>query len=111
MITSADNSRVRRSRRRTKKKYRDRTGTFLLEGEKLSAEAAAAGRVEWIRVDGGQDRAAALRARHPDWPAGLRSADLSPRLFAGIAQTVTSQGLAAVVRKEARPLPVRPAFS
>jgi len=91
-INSADNNTYRLSQQLLMKKYRDLHSKFLVEGQKMVAEAAAAGCAELvIAVEGYNGKI--------DFP-GTETVFMKGKLFSKIAQTKTSQGIAAVVRKK-----------
>lgn len=73
------------------KKYRDRTGLYLVDGRKLVEEALAAGLCEMIIVR--DDYQIDMEHRGNDFTF------IRGSLFNKIAQTETSQGIMAVVRK------------
>ena len=87
------------------KKYRDRLGLYLIEGENLLAEAVKnAAVIEHVifsesffeHVCGGN--AGSLRDSF-DLPCDAELCVMSDKLFMGIAQTKTPQGMLAVVKK------------
>ncbi|MDR1815126.1 MAG: RNA methyltransferase [Clostridiales Family XIII bacterium] len=84
VITSRDNAALKLARKLRTKSGRDKEGAFLVEGEKLIAEARGAGLV--VRT--------VLR----------RGTDVADVLFDEIAQTVTPQGVLAIVEKPKAPI-------
>ncbi|MDO4745421.1 MAG: RNA methyltransferase [Bacillota bacterium] len=92
-IKSKDNSTYKSAVKLTKKKYRDETGMYLLEGIKPLEDAIAMGiEVKTIFVSEG--------VSVPDnFPEELCMM-LEKKLFANLSDTDTSQGVVAVVRKD-----------
>lgn len=91
-ITSKDNRIFRTCEQLLLKKYRDKTGKYLIEGENLIEEALKTGsQIETVLIRAGCDKA----------PRELldKTFLLSERLFDRLAQTETSQGMIAVVAK------------
>ncbi len=95
-ITSKENALFRETLRLTRRKYRDRTGRYLIEGEHLIREA----------IDRGQEMETIFLAEGARWEtdpqaplAGHRVSILDPGLFGQLSDTETSQGVLAVVRK------------
>ena len=91
-IISADNRTFRECLKLLDKKYRDREGEFLVEGENLVREAAASGDAELVLLS--SSAAAKVTA-----PKGVRSVLIKDSLFKKLSQTETSQGIIAVVKK------------
>ena len=89
-IRSKDNRIFKECQKLSQKKYRDREGLYLIEGENLIAEVPEKDLVYIICSDS-----------HSDWDfADEKDVYLmSAQLFDKIAQTETSQGILAVVRK------------
>ena len=90
-IVSADNRTYRECLKLLDKKYRERDGLFLVEGENLVNEAARSGNVELVLVSDASD----LKA-----PKGVDSVLIKDSLFKRLSQTETSQGIIAVVKKK-----------
>ena len=92
-ITSKDNHIYKNALRLTKKKYRDETGMYLLEGVKPLEDALDMGiSVETIFI----------REKPEDErpvPDGAPAVMLAGKLFARLSQTESSQGVISVVRK------------
>lgn len=91
-IVSKDNRIYKNCEQLTHRKYRDRLGRYLIEGENLLAEAVKTGAdIQTVLLRRGCDRL----------PAALvdKAFVLDERLFDRLAQTETSQGLLAVVAK------------
>lgn len=91
MITSTQNNQVKNWRKLQQRKYREKTGSFLVEGFHLVEEAVNS---DWdiatlIVVDG---------VDIPDWAADLDYELVDDYVFGEIAQTETFQGIAAVVK-------------
>ena len=91
VITSRDSKTFRELQRLTQKKYRDRWGLFIAEGPNVAGEALSQDGIEVLRVF----------AREGSGYEGLapETVVLSPDLFDRVSDTVTSQGVIAVVRK------------
>lgn len=92
-IRSKDNKIWKRCEQLTMRKYRDRSGLYLIEGENLLDEAIRNHvRIETVLVC--EDCQKALPPEAAD-----KAFLLDARLFDKLAQTVTSQGILAVVAK------------
>ena len=89
-IISADNKTFRECYKLLDKKYRDRWGLYLVEGENLVSEAVKAGDAELVLISDAADMAA---------PKGADSVLIKDSLFRRLSQTETSQGIIAVVKK------------
>ncbi|MDD6043477.1 MAG: RNA methyltransferase [Eubacteriaceae bacterium] len=97
-IISKDNRIFKDAMKLSQKKYRDREGLYLVEGENLVEEALNYGLAETIfisssRLDYYRDKG--LMAEKWEKLAFA----VEPKLFDKLAQTETSQGILAVVRK------------
>ena len=93
-IRSKDNRIFKRCEQLTVRKYRDQSGRYLIEGENLLAEAVKnQAQIETVLVREGYERPI---------PPGLESKLflLDAKLFDRLAQTMTSQGILAVVVKD-----------
>ena len=91
VISSKDNRIFKQCQSLLTKKYRDKLGLYLVEGDKLIAEAWDAGLVEFLIY-------------REDYTKGIHYQGedivfMEGRLFDKLAQTKTSQGCIAVVRK------------
>ena len=94
VITSVNNPVYRDALKLLRKKYRDRTGCYLLEGRKPLLDALETGlTIEKVFVCDGTDSALI-----PDIPRE-KITGLSPKLFGELSDTDTSQGLIAVARR------------
>ncbi|MFD2926177.1 TrmH family RNA methyltransferase [Halobacillus naozhouensis] len=95
MLTSVNNSKVKEWKKLHKRKYRERTGTFLVEGHHLIEEAQKSDWkvVEVIRREG--------ESFVPDTDVQLT--DVSEQVFQTISQTQTPQGIAAIVERKIVP--------
>ena len=94
VITSRDSKTFKELQRLTQKKYRDRGGLFIAEGPNVVGEAAGTDDIEVLQVFAKEG-------------SGFESftgdtVTLSGDLFDRISDTVTSQGVIAVVRKPDR---------
>lgn len=106
MITSAQNPRLRYVRRLARRAFRRREGCCVLEGERLIADALAAGgrpRLALLRPERAEGRLASALA-----DAGAAVLNVAPELFDDLADTVHSQGILAVFELPPRPLPPAP---
>lgn len=90
-IISADNKTFRECCKLLDKKYRDRWGLYLVEGENLVKEATASGNAELVLISDAADIAA---------PKGADNVLIKDSLFRRLSQTETSQGIIAVVKKK-----------
>lgn len=91
-ITSKDNRIYKTCEQLLLKKYRDRLGRYIIEGENLLGEAVKNGaEIETVLLRRGCDKL----------PSGLadKAFMLDERLFDKLAQTETSQGIMAIVAK------------
>ena len=94
-IISKDNRIYKLCGQLSQKKHRDRLGKYLIEGENLIDEAAKTGAdIETVL----------MRRGYPKIPEELsdRAFELDERLFDGLSQTQTSQGIIAIVTKPQR---------
>ena len=94
-IRSKDNRIVKRCEQLSMRKYRDQVGLYLIEGENLLAEAVKNhARIETVLLREGCQKS--LPPQVAD-----RTFLVDARIFDKLAQTVTSQGILAIVVKEA----------
>lgn len=102
MITSLQNSRIKAARALQRRRQRERQGRLLIEGLRLVEDALAAGyppEVLFYTAEIAADpRGAALLAA-----VGRAAEEVSPEVMASLTETVTPQGVVAVV-----PLPELP---
>lgn len=94
-ITSKDNRIYKTCEQLSQKKHRDRLGKYLIEGENLIEEALKTGtKVETVLIRKGYEKI----------PETLedKAFVLDEKLFDKLAQTQTSQGILAIVRKPER---------
>ncbi len=112
MITSTDNVTVKTARALLEAKGRREQGRGLIEGVRLIEEALRAGiapaLVFFVEPARGNERAAALLAEAAQ--RGSRTVELSPKVFETLMDTVTSQGLVAVIPLPRVPAPPVPSF-
>ena len=92
-IRSKDNKIWKRCEQLTMRKHRDRSGLYLIEGENLLDEAIR----NHVRIETVLVREDCQKALPP--AAADKAFLLDARLFDKLAQTVTSQGILAVVAK------------
>lgn len=91
-ITSKDNKIIKLCQQLSLRKYRDKLGMYLIEGENLVREAVSEGAdLQWALVRKGYEGVP------PELEA--KSFLVEPRLFDRLAQTDTSQGILAIVKK------------
>src|SRR5699024_8379201 len=97
MITSIQNPNVKAWKKLQKRKYRDQSKCFLIEGSHLIEEALNSNwklKTLLVRED----------ITIPTWAKTLHAEILEKSVFNHIAQTETPQGIAAVVKmKESKP--------
>ncbi len=101
-ITSADNQVVRLAAKLAQRKYRDRWGLYLIEGPNLLQEALRAEvKPQIVLLREGTAAAAHIAARIASHSGRQPEAvyALPPALFDRLAQTETTQGVLAVVKK------------
>jgi len=91
-ITSLQNERIAELLRLDKKRHRDETGRFVVEGPHLVLEAVEEGLCETV-----------FSLADPGYP-GVETLLVSEAVMAKIAATYTPQGILAIVRRP-RPLP------
>ena len=91
-ITSKDNKIVKLCEQLSQKKYRDKLSCYLIEGENLIEEAVK---------NGAEIQTVLVREGYSGRFSGLEEVAfaLDERLFAQLAQTETSQGIIAIVKK------------
>jgi TrmH family RNA methyltransferase len=100
VITSAANPHVKLARKLHRKRHRDREGLCLLEGVRLVRDAWQAGvlpRLVFVSSDYLGSRPAVQALVDDLVEAGARLLPCSPEIFATISETVTPQGIAAIV--------------
>ena len=94
-IRSKDNRIVKRCEQLSMRKYRDQFGLYLIEGENLLAEAVKNhARIETVLLREGCQKSLPLQVAD-------RTFLVDAGIFDKLAQTVTSQGILAIVVKEA----------
>ncbi|MEG0291499.1 MAG: RNA methyltransferase [Anaerovoracaceae bacterium] len=91
VITSKDNKIFKKAVNLTTKKYRDRLGQFLVEGDKLVREAYDAGKVETVILCDNYKKEIYYEETEVVFMMG--------KLFERLTQTETSQGIIAIVNK------------
>lgn len=111
MITSTSNPRIKEIRKLHRRRHRHESGRILLEGVRLVEDATQAGvRPEMVlyvpEAVAGQERAARLLQQLQE--QGVECLACSPEVFASVSDTVTPQGILAVVPLPHRPLPSQP---
>lgn len=94
-ITSRENQIYRQCRRLQRKKYRDASGLFLIEGKKLVREAQQENRVQLVVFDEACDPG----ERKPSSVDRCQMVCMTHALFSTICDTKTSQGVLAVASR------------
>jgi TrmH family RNA methyltransferase len=95
-IESQDNKRYKSIKSLAMKKYRDREGAYLVEGEKVIREAIAAGLLETLLFREGYEDAGGLA----DMSGGnVETLVIRAALFDRLKNTETAQGVAGVIKK------------
>lgn len=92
VISSKDNKIFKQCQSLLTKKYRDKLGLYLVEGDKLVEEACNAGLVDMLIYRGDYSKGIHYQGEDIVFMEG--------KLFEKLAQTKTSQGCIAVVRKQ-----------
>lgn len=95
VITSTDNAKVVEVAKLSDKKYRKSTGLYVIEGERLVRDALKYG-AEVVDIF--------VKETAAEKFAFEGQISVSDRVFAKMCDTVTSQGVLAVVKKPQRPL-------
>ncbi len=111
MITSTDNSRIKEARSLQRKRQRLAAGRCLLEGLRLVEDAWRAGarpdRIFFVPEAAESNPALAALVAEIS-AAGVESLACTPQVFQTLADTVTPQGIAAVLPLPDLPLPAQP---
>ncbi len=94
VITSRDSRTFKELQRLTQKKYRDREGLFLAEGPNITGEALGEDGIDVVRL--------IVRQGSGYEPLYGGAAVLSAELFDSVSDTITSQGIMAVIRRPDR---------
>ena len=112
MITSADNPKAKQARALLSRRVRAEAGQCLAEGVRLIEDALRAGikpaLVLFVASAADAPRAKQLLDRLRD--AGTPHAEVSPTVFGAISDTVSSQGIIAVLPATSGPPPHQPSF-
>ncbi len=90
IITSAENSRIAEVKKLTEKKFRKSTGLYLIEGERLVRDA--------IRY-GAEITEIFVKESAAEKFSFEKQVEVADKVFAKISDTVSSQGVVAVVKK------------
>ena len=107
MITSSDNQRLKEARKLQQRRQRYRTGTFLLEGVRLLTDAyqSQAHFQEVFYAPELIESNAAAQARLTQFTAqGIPCFACTAALFGTLTETVTPQGIAAIITMPRLPL-------
>lgn len=112
MITSPGNLTVKQARALLEPKGRREQGRCLVEGVRLIEEAMRAGIVPALVffLDQAREHARSAGLLAEAGRLGAQSLELSPRVFGTLADTVTSQGMIAVIPKPAVTAPALVSF-
>ncbi len=108
MITSPDNQQLKAARKLQQRRHREQSGTLLIEGVRLVRDAFQSGALlQKVFYAPGllADHAAALDLVAHCAAAGVTSIACTDELFRTLTETVTPQGIAAIVALPALPLP------
>lgn len=110
MITSTTNPRIKEARKLQRRRQRYRAGQLLVEGVRLVQDAVDAGirPVELFYATELLTSAAGRNLVDQLVQAGVEHNACSPAVFAGLTETVTPQGIAAIIPMPRRTLPVAP---
>jgi len=114
MITSTSNERVKEARKLHQRRHRQASGLLLLEGLRLINDAAQSGaQITQLFYDPAQVAATPAAS---SLLASLRQRDseaipCAPTVIAALADTVTPQGMIAVVALPKLPMPTAPTFT
>ncbi len=112
LITSSDNNKVKLVRKlHTSKKNRATENAFVAEGVRLIEEATAVHwPVDFILYDETLSSRGQTLIESIEPQPGVDIAQISPQLMAEISDTQSPQGILAVLRRQAVPLPVEPSL-
>ncbi len=110
MIASIHNERIKEARKLHDARARRRSGLFLLEGVRLVADARAA-RARFAAVYYDLEAASAAPLVAELAAAGIDCTPVTPAVLASLAETVTPQGIVAVVATPDLPAPSAPDFT
>lgn len=111
MITSAANPRIKEARKLQRRRYRHEQRRLLLEGVRLVGDALDAGYLPqevFVAPEMVASNPAALALVDRLAGGGVNVQEVTPAVFALLADTVTPQGIAAVVPLPSLPLPSLP---
>ncbi|HEX9116696.1 MAG TPA: RNA methyltransferase [Anaerolineae bacterium] len=113
MITSADNPKVKQARLLLERRGRQQQGDCLVEGVRLIEDAMRAGvRPALIFfVPGARQAPRTAGLLDAAEAAGVAAWAVSPAVFATLSETVTSQGIVAIVPIPTHPAPAMPTLS
>lgn len=110
MIASATNPRIKEARKLQRRRYRHSTGRLLIEGVRLVADAVAAGMRPYLvfyapeLLTGEQGKQLVEELAQ----SGVETVACSTAVFSNLTETVTPQGIAAVIALPHLPLPAHP---
>jgi len=102
-IASPNSNLYKLAKQLSVKKYRDKSGLYLIEGENLVREAAInAAEIEFIIARSDYDKEKLFAFMMPGDRPGVKTCTMDDKLFQNLAQTENSQGILAVVKKPAQ---------
>ncbi len=110
MITSTGNNRIREAKKLQRRRHRHAEGRLLVEGLRLLQDAVGAGAqpdVVFYAADLIGDNDTIIGLIHRLEAVGVECVSCSPQVFLSLAETVTPQGIAAIVPLPQLPLPER----
>ena len=112
MITSSSNSKIKLVRSlQSSSKNRKAESAFVAEGIRLIEEATSVNwPLEFLLYDESLSERGLALIKSLDGKPGADISEISPALMAEISDTETPQGILAVLKREAIPLPVSPSF-
>jgi TrmH family RNA methyltransferase len=108
VITSTSNSRIKEARKLHQRRYRRERGLLLIEGVRLVQDAVEAGvevRLAFYVPQLEQTNPSAARTLDHLRASGVESLACTPEVFASFSETMTPQGIAAIVELPELPLP------
>src|SRR4051794_11174463 len=114
MITSATNPRLKEARKLQNRRQRQQVGRLLLEGVRLINDAVQSGMLPelvFFVPETIQSNQPALRLLDQLQTAGIECLGCAAALFATLSETVTPQGIAAVLPLPNLPSPPQPNFT
>jgi RNA methyltransferase, TrmH family len=114
MITSTDNQRIKAARKLNQRRQRETSGQLLLEGVRLISDALYSGiqpEIVFYAPDLSAENQAATALLHQLQQRGVDCIACTAEVFATLTETVTPQGLVAVVPLPQLPLSLPATFT